>query len=129
VVTTLSLEKIKEACNTLLSNKKIRFICVVDSLGNSVFEKQQKNTELFIPDKNSRSLFIKSALEIFLQKDFDQYIGLLRYNIGRRDKIDMITIPVFDYVILISVTPKENCDVIATSAINLFEKILKPNND
>ncbi|MDH5417273.1 MAG: hypothetical protein OEW86_04690 [Nitrosopumilus sp.] len=47
------------------------------------------------------------------------------YNISHRTNIDMISIPIFGYVVLISVNPNENCDAIANSSINIFEEILK----
>jgi len=116
------------ACNVLLANKRIRYIGILDKMGNLIFEKEQKNLNLLISDNKSRSLFIKSVLSILFEKDFDNQIGLLKYNVSHRTKIDMITIPMFDRVIVITVEPNENCDVIANSAILIFEKILKKIN-
>jgi hypothetical protein len=57
------------------------------------------------------------------QKEFDDQLIFYDNNISRRKKIDVITIPMFDYIILISVTSHENCDLIAINAIKIFEKI------
>ena len=92
-------------------------------MGNLIFEKEQEGISSLISDKKSRSLYIQSVLEILLQKDFDAQIGSLKYDVSHRTKLDMITIPVYDYVILISVEPKENTDLIANNAIKEFEKI------
>jgi len=120
-----SLKSLDVACDALLSNKIIRYIGILDKMGNLIFEKQQQGTHIVISDSASRSLYIKSALEILLKKDFDAQIGLLKYNISHRTKIDMITIPVFGNVVMISVEPNENCNLIANNAIMIFEKILK----
>ncbi|MCA9827424.1 MAG: hypothetical protein KC444_03405 [Nitrosopumilus sp.] len=113
------------ACNILLANKGIRYVGILDKMGNLIFEKEQKNLKLSISDNKSRSLYIKSVLSILFEKDFDNEIGLLKYNVSHRTKINMITIPIFDHVIIITVEPNENCDPIANSTILLFEKILK----
>jgi hypothetical protein len=125
VLPKISPKSVVDACDSLLTNKKIRFICVLDKMGKMVHEKKQRETKLLIPSKKARSLFIHSALEVSLKKDFDKQIGLLQYNVSRRDKVDTITIPIYDYVVLITVNPHENCDAIARSAIKVFEKVFK----
>lgn len=68
---------------------------------------------------------IKSTLGILFEKDFDSQMGMLRYNVSHRTKVDLITIPIYNFVVLVSIEPKENSDVIAVSAIEIFEKIFK----
>lgn len=119
------ISTISNACNLILANKKTRFICVIDKMGNLLYEKNQEGIEVFISDKKMRALFIQSVLGVLLEKDFDKQIGLLKYNISRRDKIDTITIPVHDHVILITVQPNENCDVIARNTIKIFDEIMR----
>lgn len=117
------LNELETVCDSFLLNKRIRFISVIDKMGNSIIEKNQPNVKILISDKQSRSLFIKSVLETLLQKDFDEHMGLLKYNISRRSKVDMIIIPIHDYVVLISLFTEHNCDLIATNAIKLFSKV------
>jgi hypothetical protein len=119
----ITIKSLEECCNSLLINKKLRYIGILDKMGNLIFEKEQQGTSSLISDKKSRSLYIQSVLEILLQKDFDEQIGSLKYDVSHRTKLDMITIPVFDNVILISVEPKENTDLIANNAIKVFDKI------
>ena len=119
----VSSKLLDNTCNILLANKKIRYIGIIDRMGNLVFEKQQKEVNLSMSNSKSRSLYIKSVLEILLKKDFDSQIGLLKYDVSHRSKIDVITIPIFNKVVMITLEPNENCDVIANSAIMIFEKI------
>lgn len=123
----ISKKSLGDGCNSLLVNKKLRYVGILDKMGNLLFEKEQQGTSSLMSDKKSRSLYIQSVLEILLQKDFDEQIGSLRYDVSHRTKLDMITIPVFDHVILISVEPKENTDLIANNAIKIFDKILDKN--
>ena len=121
----IAVKLFDECCNSLLINKKLRYIGILDKMGNLIFEKEQEGISSLISDKKSRSLYIQSVLEILLQKDFDGQIGSLKYDVSHRTKVDMITIPVFGHVILISVEPKENTDLIANNAIKIFDKILR----
>lgn len=124
----ITIKSFDEACNSLLVNKKLRYIGILDKMGNLIFEKEQQGITSLMSDKKSRSLYIQSVLEILLQKDFDEQIGSLKYDVSHRTKLDMITIPVFDHVILVSVEPKENTDLIANNAIRIFGKILNIND-
>ncbi len=121
----ISLTSVSHACDTLLANQSIRSICIIDPLGNLIFEKNQKNKIFPLTDKNSQSLFIQSVLDVALKKDFDEQIGLLKYNVSYRDKMNFITIPIFGFVVLISVDPHENCELIANTAIKIYEIIFK----
>ena len=119
----ISLDTIDHACSTLLANQKINYVCVIDNIGNLIFEKNQKGEHLPLADTKSDSLFIRSVLDVLLKKDFDEQIGLLKYNVSYRDKINIITIPISGYVVLITVDLHENCELIANSAIKIFEII------
>ena len=123
-----TIKSFDEGCDSLLINKKLRYIGILDKMGNLIFEKEQQGISSSMSDKKSRSLYIQSVLEILLQKDFDEQIGSLKYDVSHRTKMDIITIPVFDHVILISVEPKENTDLIANNAIDIFDKIFDKND-
>ena len=129
VSSQISTTSISYACDTLLANQKIQYICIIDKIGNLIFEKNQKEERLSLSDKNSRSLFIQSVLDIALKKDFDEQIGVLRYNISYRDKMNIVTIPIFGHVVLLSIDLHENCELIAQTAINIFEIIFKNQNN
>lgn len=121
----ISIPSVSHACDTLLANSKIRSVCVVDPLGKLLFEKNQTGQFFPLSDKKSQSLFIQSVLDVVLKKDFDEQIGLLKYNVSYRDKMNFITIPIFGYVVLMTVNPHENCELIANSTISIFEVILQ----
>ncbi|KAF6244234.1 MULTISPECIES: DUF6659 family protein [Nitrosopumilus] len=118
-------KSLDHACDVLLANNSVRYVGILDNMGNLIFDKKQRELELPISDEKSRSLYIKSVLGILFEKDFDNNVGPLRYIVSHRTKIDMISIPIFGYVVMISIEPNENCDVIANSAIMIFEKLLK----
>lgn len=123
---TNHLELLDIACDKLLANKKIRCVCIVDNHGNLIFEKKkQDKINLLLPDEKLHSLVTKTVSEISMQQKFDMQIGFLEYDISHRKKVDIIIIPILDYVILISVKPNENCKVIANGAILIFKAIFK----
>jgi hypothetical protein len=121
----LDKRSIEKACEIFLANRDVRYICIIDKMGNLLFEKEQSGKNLLVSNLESRSLYIKSVLEILFDKDFDSQIGVLRYNVSHRTKVDLITIPIYGHVVLISVEPMINSDLIANSAIKVFEKILE----
>ena len=87
--------------------------------------KNKNGINLSISDTKSRSIYIKSVLSVLFEKEFDDQLDLLKYNISHRTKINMISILIFNHVIMVSTEPNENCDIIVNSTILIFEKILK----
>ncbi|WP_297474168.1 hypothetical protein [Nitrosopumilus sp.] len=45
---------------------------------------------------------MEHALELFMKKDLDDVLGSLDYIVSKRKNIKIITIPVNDYLVLIS---------------------------
>src|SRR5690606_31259023 len=109
-------------CEKILKNKDVRYICLLNKMGKLVVEKKQKKVNFLIPDKKARDLYIKLKLESSLIKDFDDELGKLEFVVTYRKKMQMMSIPIYGYLIMVSAKKRANSHLIANSILNLFEK-------
>lgn len=116
------VQKFENICEKILKNKDVRYICLLNKMGKLIVEKKQKKVDFLIPDRKARELYIKLKLESSLIKDFDDELGGLEFVVTYRKKLQMISIPIHGYLIMISAKKHANSHLIVNSILKLFEK-------
>ena len=91
----------ESASKHVLSFTGIRFVGVINNRGNLVAGDYKKGI-VPIADRDQYKICMEHALELFMKKDLDGTLGPLDYIVSKRKKMKIITIPVSDYLVLIS---------------------------
>lgn len=120
----LSLEA---SCKKVLAIPKIRFVGVIDKMGNKIAGGFKEGVTSYLEDKEDRMMYAQLTLECMMRKDFDNALGQIDYIAARREKVTMISIPMNEYLILISTQRDVNVENIilqVNSAFTLFPDIL-----
>ncbi|GKS67716.1 hypothetical protein YTPLAS73_12630 [Nitrosarchaeum sp.] len=91
-------------CNRLLRNDEIRFVGIINNMGNLISGGFSDGIDLLENDEQ-RILYMQMALEIAMRKDYDDTLGKINYVTTNRDNVLMVTIPMNNYVVLISANP------------------------
>ena len=94
----------KSASKHILSFPEIRFIGVVNNMGNLVVGDYKKGI-VPIADVEHYKICMEHAMDMFMKKDLDDTLGPLEYAVSKRKNIKIITIPVRGYLVLISTEP------------------------
>jgi len=115
VSTKADLEK---SCNKILELPDIRFVGVLDKMGNKIAGGFKQGVTSYLQDKDNRMMYVQLTLEYLMRKDFDESLGPIDYIASRRGKVTMISIPTRDFLVLIS----------AQRNINVEETIMKVNS-
>ena len=111
----MSVLKIEEStnlearCKDLLNDPKIRFVGVINSLGNLIAGGFKKGIRPFENREKCQMLYMQMVLEISMRREFDQSLGKVNYTVSSRDKALMISIPANKHVILISEIGRASC--------------------
>ena len=79
----------------------IRFVGVINSMGNLVAGDYKKGI-VPIAEMYQYKICMEHALELFMKKDLDDVLGPLDYIVSKRKSMKVITIPVNDYLVLVS---------------------------
>jgi hypothetical protein len=70
----------------------------------------------------SEMFFMQCVLQVSMGRDFDEQYGPINYYISERDNLTMLTFPIDDHIILVTVNKN-------VSPISLARKIVNTIND
>ena len=122
-------DKIKlldESCKKILDLPMIRFVGVLDKMGNRIAGGFRERLSSYFRDPYSRRMYIQLTLEFLMRKDFDKELGSIDYIASRRGKVTMISIPTKEYLVLISAQRDVNIEEVikkVNSAFTMFPDI------
>jgi hypothetical protein len=83
--------QLENKCRELFRDDRIRFVGIINNMGKLIEQR--------------RMLYIQMALEIAMRKDFDETLGKINYIATNRDNVLMVSIPMNNYLVLISAEP------------------------
>lgn len=110
--------EISRLCDSIMDlNNGIQSVAVINKNGRAVEKKSRDKTTVQIAEEKCASLFLQSALEIAMKKDYDDDFGPITYNLSERENQSVFSFPLYDSVILVT-SNKDN------SPISLAGKIV-----
>ena len=112
----------EKKCEELLNFDEIRFVGIINHLGNLVAEGFKETVEPFETEEKRRMLYMQMVLEISMRKDFDNELGEIDYIASKRKNALMISIPFKEKLMLISASPTSSPEEIVVQAKRVFSK-------
>ena len=107
------------ASKYILSLPEIRFVGVISNMGRLIVGDYKKGI-IPIAEIDHYKMCMEHTLELFMKKDLDNILGPLNYTISKRNNIVIVTIPVENYMVLISAEPNTNIEPIIE---NILQKL------
>lgn len=119
---------LEKSCKMILDLPKIRFVGVLNKMGNKIAGGFKEGVSSYLPDKDSRMMYVELTLEYLMRKDFDEGLGPIDYIASRRGKVTMISIPTKDFLVLISAQRDANVEEVIRKVNSAFTTIpdIKP---
>jgi hypothetical protein len=115
---TLQDIKFDELCNSILRiNKNIQSVAIINKLGRPVEKITRDDSLKHLPQPKDEMFFMQCVLEISMGKDYDSEYGPINYHLSERGNLTMITFPMRDHVVLVTIKKD-------TSPISLAKKIV-----
>ena len=105
-------------CKEMLCEDGIRFIGIVNNMGRQIAGGYGKGIIPLVDDEE-HMMGIQHALGYVLTTDFDESLGSVEYIATKRKKVIMITIPIKDHIILLSIERNANSEEIVKKIIDL----------
>lgn len=109
----------KSTSKEILDLPEIRFIGVIDNMGNLIVGDYKKGITP-IAEIDQYKICMEHALELFMKKDLDDTLGPLDYIVSKRKNMAIITVPVNNYLVLISTEPNAKIESIIE---NILQKL------
>lgn len=105
-------------CNGIFEiNEKIRFVGIIDQMGKLIAGDMKKGLPSLERDDGSIMLYLGYAINNILRRDFDNVFGKVLYTFSEREKIKLLTIPIDDNLLLVSMDK-------SSDHVELIKKIL-----
>ena len=110
--------KLDELCNSIMGiNKNIQTVAIINKLGRPVKKVTRDGSLKQLPQPKDEMFFMQCVLEISMGKEYDSEYGPINYHLSERGNMTMITFPMRDNVILVTIKKD-------TSPISLAKKIV-----
>ncbi len=123
--TVEQIKLIEKACDEILSDKGVRFVGVINKMGRLVVGRYNTSIKSHLLDNEDQMVYMQLAMEIFLRQEFDKKLGSVDYVLSKRKKVNMISIPVEKYLVLVSTEPGIDVDKTFKETIDRLAPVLK----
>ena len=127
-MSSTEIENFEQSCKKILDLPNIRFVGVLNKMGNKIAGDFKEGVTSFLPDKENRRMYVQLMLEYMMRKDFDEGLGSIDYIVSRRTNVTMISIPTKEYLVLISAGRDVNAEDVIRQVNSAFTTLpdIKP---
>ena len=102
---------------------KIRFVGIINDLGRLVYGGMRPGIMSLESETESIKIYMEFALISKLHTDFDSKLGEVLYSLTVRKKIKMLSFPVTDHIIRLSLEKDADHEKIVNSVLDFLKKI------
>ena len=118
------LKVIEKKCDLFLEHENIKFIGVVNQLGNLVAGGFKDDVMPIGTEDTRKMMYMQLKLDLNMRKDYDGLYGSVEYVVSKRRDAEKISIPIGNYMILVIAEPNFDCGSIIKEIISIFKPYL-----
>jgi len=104
-------------------DSKIRFAGVINSKGRLIAGGMVSSKKRLGDRKRDEMLYMELALRVKMRREFDDDLGEVKFSMSFREKLIVMSFPMKDDVLMVSMERKTQFEQIAFSVLKLTEKI------
>jgi len=111
-------------CNSIFEiDEKIRFVGMIDQMGKLIVGDMKKGTTSLEKNDGSIRLYLGYAINNILRRDFDNVFGKVLYTFSEREKIKLLTIPIEDNLLLVSIDKLAEHDILINKILETVKNL------
>ena len=104
-------------------DSKIRFEGVINSKGRLVAGGMAPSKTRLGDRKRDEMLYMELALRVKMRREFDDDLGKVKFSMSFREKLIVMSFPMKDDVLMVSMERKTQFENIAYGVLKLIEKL------
>jgi len=104
-------------------DSKIRFAGIINSKGRLIAGGMAASKTRLGDRKRDEMLYMELALRVKMRREFDDDLGEVKFSMSFREKLIVMSFPMKDDVLMVSMERKTQFEQIAFSILKLTEKI------
>ena len=120
------MSDLSKLCNGIFDiDEKIRFVGIIDEMGKLIVGEMKKGLPSLERDDGSIRLYLGYAINNVLRRDFDNVFGKVLYTFSEREKIKLLTIPMNDNLLLVSMDISSDHDELIKKILKTVNKLIR----
>jgi len=104
-------------------DSKVRFAGVVNSKGRLIAGGMAPSKKRLGDRKRDEMLYMELALRVKMRREFDDDLGKVKFSMSFREKLIVMSFPMEDDVLMVSMERKTKFEEIAFSILKHIEKL------
>jgi len=104
-------------------DSKVRFAGVINSKGRLIAGGMISSKKRLGDRKRDEMLYMELALRVKMRREFDDDLGKVKFSMSFREKLIVMSFPMKNDVLMVSMERKTQFEQIAFSILKLTEKI------
>jgi len=104
-------------------DSKIRFAGMINSKGRLIAGGMVPSKTRFGDRKRDEMLYMELALRVKMRREFDDDLGQVKFSMSFREKLIVMSFPMKDDVLMVSMERKTQFENIAYGVLKLIEKL------
>ena len=104
-------------------DSKVRFAGVINSKGRLIAGGMSPSIKRLGDRKRDEMLYMELALRVKMRREFDDDLGKVKFSMSFREKLIVMSFPMENDVLMVSLEKKTQFENIAHSILKLAEKI------
>ena len=104
-------------------DSKVRFAGVINSRGRLVAGGMISSKKRLGDRKRDEMLYMELALRVKMRSEFDDDLGKVRFSMSFREKLIVMSFPMKNDILMVSMERKTQFEKIAFSILKLIEKL------
>ena len=104
-------------------DSKVRFAGVVNSKGRLIAGGMAPSKKRLGDRKRDEMLYMELALRVKMRREFDDDLGKVKFSMSFREKLIVMSFPIEDDVLMVSMERKTKFEQIAFSILKHIEKL------
>jgi len=116
------IEKYQKQCNKILSEPEIRFAGIISEMGKLIAGGFKKGIIPLEDDSGRQKLYMELALRVATRREFDSFMGRVKYSVSRREKVVVMSFPLKNCILMVVAEPNVNIDRFAYGIIQKLDK-------
>jgi hypothetical protein len=109
-------------CKKILEDPEILFAGLLDGLGTLLAGGYKPGTCSRLSDKQHQTICTELASRVTKRKKFNSELGNVKYSASRRDRVVIMSFPIFDMVIMVLAEPHINIDRFAFRILSKLDR-------
>ena len=124
ILQSFEINKLEQECNSILENNKIKFVGVINNLGNLIAGGSAKGAMPIGTEELQKMMYMQLKLDLNMRKDYDGLFGPVIYVVSKRSNAQKISLPIGTYMILLITEPNFDFESILKKTIPVLKSIL-----